>query len=60
MCCIFRQLGSYFPLFLGVWDYCKTVLKGVEVNRHKLLLPPSVTLNKNNISLSQESLVASY
>ena len=41
-------------------DYHKTFLKGVEVNKHKLLLPPRVTLNKNNISLAQESLVASY
>ena len=60
MCCIFSQLGSYFSFFLGVRDDHKTVRKGVEVNGHKLLPPPRVTLSKHHISLAQESLVSSY
>ena len=35
-------------------------MKGVEVNECKLLPPPRVTLNKNNIGLAEESVVASY
>ena len=54
MYCIFKQLGPYFSFFLVERDYHD------EVNGRKLLPSPRVTLNKNNISLAQKSLVASY
>ena len=45
---------------MGVRDYHKMVLNDVEVNRHKLLPPPIVTPNKNNISEVQKALLTSY
>ena len=53
-------MALIFHSFFGMRGYHETVLKGVEVNGRKLLPPPRVTLNKKNISLAQESLVASY
>ena len=41
-------------------EYHKTMLRGVEVNGYKLLPPPRVSLNSNNISNVCKDLLTSY
>ena len=51
---------SILITFAGVREYHPAVLKGVEANAQKLLPPPKVTLNKNNISGVQKVILTSY
>ena len=54
------MMVSILVNFASVREYHSTVLKGVEGNGRKLLLPPKVTLNKNNISEVQKAILTSY
>ena len=54
------MMVSILITFASVREFHPAVLKGVEANGQKLLPPPKVTLNKNNISRVQKAILTSY
>ena len=54
------KVSTNCSLSPAVLDYCKTVLAGVEINKCKLVPPPKVLLNVNNITTVQNAISETY